>query len=191
MVRRGVKAILQYVEIKAAKFLGAIELQLPHDLMELVLAVARAHVLEIGVGNAQLVAVQLQQFGRGHSVSPRVEIRRVGEKEAQRVANAPIAFDDTLEDLVGNRKIAGIVGRADPQSKHLGTESAPHLLRRYDVALGLRHFLAMPIYREPMREERLVRRHTIEHGRSQQRRMEPAAMLIRSLEVEIGRKACY
>ena len=35
--RRGVKAILQYVEIKTAQLLRAIELQLPHDLMELVL----------------------------------------------------------------------------------------------------------------------------------------------------------
>src|SRR5216683_103682 len=120
MDRHRVKAIFQYVEIKTAQFLGAIELQLPNDLMELVLAVARTHVLEIGVGNAQLVAVQLEQFGHGHSVSLRVEICRVGEKEAQRVANAPIALDDTLEDLVGNRKITGIVGRADPQSKNLG-----------------------------------------------------------------------
>ena len=52
MASGGVKAILQHVEIKTAQFLGAIELKLPHDLMELVFAVARAHVLEIGVGNA-------------------------------------------------------------------------------------------------------------------------------------------
>ena len=79
MGRRGVQAILQYIEIKPPQFFGAIELQLPHHLMELVVAVARAHILEIGVGNAQLVAIQLQQFGHGHSVSPRVEIGRVGK----------------------------------------------------------------------------------------------------------------
>src|ERR1700692_878793 len=112
MAPRGGKAILSYSKIKTPQLLGAIELQLPHDLMELILVVARTHVLEIGVGNAKLVAIQLEQFGRRNGVPLRVEIGRVGEKEARLVADAPIAFDDTLEDLVGNRKITGIVGRA-------------------------------------------------------------------------------
>src|SRR5450759_2221991 len=109
MRSRGVKASIQDIEIKATQLLGAIELQLAHDRMELVLAVARTHVLEKSVGNAKLVAVQLEQFGHGDGVSRCVEIGGVGEKEAQRVANAPIALDDTLEDLVRNRKIAGVV----------------------------------------------------------------------------------
>src|ERR1700687_2883715 len=90
----GVKAILQDVEIKATQLLGAIELQLAHDRMELVLVVARAHVLEKSVGNAKLVAVQLEQFGHGDGISRRVEIGGAGETGGARAANAQIALRD-------------------------------------------------------------------------------------------------
>src|ERR1019366_4728466 len=129
----GVKAILQYVEIKTAEFLGAIELQLAHDQVELVPAVAGPHIREITIGDAKLVAVQLEQFGHGDGIPLRVEVGGIREKEAQRITNAPIAFDDPLEDFVGNGKVAGIVRRADPQSQDLGAERVPYLLRRHDV----------------------------------------------------------
>ena len=40
-----------------------------------------------------------------------------------------------------------------------------------------------------MRQQRLVRRHAVEHARRKQRRMEPAAVLVGAFEIEVGRKA--
>src|SRR5687768_8811991 len=40
-----------------------------------------------------------------------------------------------------------------------------------------------------MREQRLVRRNAVEHARDEKRRMEPAAMLVGTLEIQVGGEA--
>ena len=45
-----------------------------------------------------------------------------------------------------------------------------------------------PSTTKPCVSKALVGRHAVQHARHQQRRMEPAAMLVRAFEIEIGRK---
>ena len=56
------------------------------------------------------------------------------------------------------------------------------------VAERLRHLAAFAVDGEAVRQQRVVRRAAVEHRRGQQRRMEPAAMLVRAFEIQIGRE---
>src|SRR3546814_11218035 len=66
----------------------------------------------------------------------------------------------------------------------------PTLFRSADrVAERLRHFEALGIHGEAMREDGLIRRLSARAAAFEQRRLEPAAMLVAAfeIEVEIGR----
>ena len=57
------------------------------------------------------------------------------------------------------------------------------------LPLRLRHLAAFAVDDEAVRQQRLVRRHAVQHARHEQRRVEPAAVLVGAFEIEIGREA--
>ena len=69
--------------------------------------------------------------------------------------------------------------------------SAPYwshdLLRRDDVAERLRHLAALLVEREAVGQHGVVGRAAARAAALQQRGMEPAAMLVRAFEIEVGR----
>src|SRR3546814_2055328 len=63
----------------------------------------------------------------------------------------------------------------------------PTLFRSSDlVAERLRHFEALGIHGEAMREDGLIRRLSARAAAFEQRRLEPAAMLVAAFEIEVG-----
>ena len=74
---------------------------------------------------------------------------------------------------------------------HRRRMSAPylshHLLRRGDVAERLRHLPALLVQDEAVRQHRLERGDAAGADRFQQRRLEPAAMLVRAFQIEVRR----
>ncbi len=71
--------------------------------------------------------------------------------------------------------------------------SAPYFLmivRGLDAVAGaLRHGLALAVEQEAVREHGLVRGPSLQRGAGEQRRVEPAAVLVGALQVEVDREA--
>ena len=116
----------------------------------------------------------------------RVEIGGIGKQEAKRIADAPVALDHALEYFVGDEQLARVVGAADPQPEDLRAQRVGHFLRRHHIALRLRHLAALAVDDEAVGQQALVGRLAVGHAGHQQRGMEPAAMLVRALQVEVG-----
>ena len=80
-------------------------------------------------------------------------------------------------------QIVGIIGRRHPQPQNIGARFGDHVLRRDDVAVGLRHLVALLVEHEAVRQHDVVGRMAARAAALEQRRMEPAAMLVRTFEV--------
>ena len=196
--RRRVEAVLEDVEVERAQVLRAEDLQLGDHRVELVDAVVAAleHAarrvqaaddlgLQLG-GACQRPAVDLQHLGERHRVGGGVEVAGVGEQEAQRVADPPVGIDDARQDLVVDRQVAGVVGRGAPEADDLGAELGGRLAQADEVAQALAHLAARAVDREAVGQEAAVGRVALERAGDQQRRVEPAAVLVVAFEVEVG-----
>src|SRR2546426_5807623 len=105
-----VEPVLEDVEEERAEVLGAERLQLLRHQVELVALVVRGNLLLRARRHGERIAVDLEQLVDRHGVPRGVEVRGVGEQEAQRVAHAAIALHHVLQDLVGDEQLARVVG---------------------------------------------------------------------------------
>ena len=92
-----------------------------------------------------------------------------------------------LQDLRPDALVLGVVGADHPQAQDVGAVLVAHRLRRGDVAQRLRHLAALLVEREAVRQHAVVGRAAARAAALEQRGMEPAAMLVRALEIEVGR----
>ncbi len=67
-------------------------------------------------------AVELEQVLDRHEILRSIEVGRVGEQEAQRVAHAAVAFDDALENRLAEAELARVVGGGDPETEDFSAE---------------------------------------------------------------------
>ena len=77
--------------------------------------------------------------------------------------------------------------RTHPQTQNVGTELLADLEWVDDVAKGLGHLAAILIDREPTAHDRFEGGLVIGSHAREQRRLEPATMLVGTLEVHVGR----
>ena len=110
------------------------------------------------------------------------------EQIAERVAQAAVVVRHELQRCFADALVLGIVA-ADhhPQAQDVGAVGLHHVLRRRRVAERLRHLAALLVEREAVRHHRLVGRAAARAAGFQQRGMEPAAMLVRAFEIDVGR----
>ena len=92
-----------------------------------------------------------------------------------------------LQDLRADALVLGVVGADHPQAQDVGAVLVAHRLRRGDVAQRLRHLAALLVEREAVRQHAVVGRAAARAAALEQRGMEPAAMLVGALEIEVGR----
>ena len=124
----------------------------------------------------------------------RVVVVEIRQKDAQRVANASVGIRETREDFLRERNIVGEVHTADPQAQEVGSVFV-HIMvgvRGFLISTGsgLRDFLAgIDIHHESMREHGAVGGAVIEGYGSHKRTLEPSAVLVGGLQVEIGGEA--
>src|SRR5450759_4737963 len=109
-----VQPVLENIEVKPAQILGAETLQLLRHEMEIVIVVVAHHFLLQGLHERERIAVDLQPLFERQRVRLGVEVGGIGEQETQRVADAAVALDHALQDLVGDRQFARIVGCGHP-----------------------------------------------------------------------------
>ena len=105
------------------------------------------------------------------------------EHPAHRVAQLAVGLDEGLEDLRADAQVVGIVGRRHPQAQDVGAAVLDDVLRRGDVALRLRHLLALLVEDEAVREDDVEGRAAARAAALEERGMEPAAVLVRALEI--------
>ena len=152
-------------------------------------------------------------IGRGRLAHPRIQLRhavqhpafqlgqvvvgnglRIGktveaaEQPAQRVADAPVQLCLLLEDLRADAEVQRGVRIHHPQAQDVGAVLLRDLLRGGDVAERLRHFPALLIEHEAMRQHCAEGCDAIGTDALQERGIEPAAMLVGPLQVEVRRE---
>ena len=84
------------------------------------------------------------------------------------------------------RRSCGEVRRRDPQAEDVRAVLVGDGLRQDHVADRLRHLVAFAVEHEAGGQHLVVRRAAARGAAFQQRRLEPAAMLVRAFEIEIG-----
>ena len=131
-------------------------------------------------------ALQLRHVGLGHALRLAEPIQGA-QQPAQRVAQPAIQLGLLLQDLLADPHVLAGVGGHHPQPQDIGAVLVVHLLGGHHIAERLAHLAALLVHHEAMRQHRLERRHPARAHGLQQRGMEPAAMLVRTLQIQIGR----
>ena len=107
-----------------------------------------------------------------------LEVMQRAEHPADRVAQLAVGLDGVLEDFRADALVVGIVGGAHPQPQDVGAGLRHDLLRLDGVADRLRHLAAVLVQREAVGQHDVERRAAAGAAAFQQRRLEPAAMLV-------------
>ena len=137
-------------------------------------------------GAAQGKAINFQQIGIGHGVFCGVKIAHVGQQETQGVANAAIGIDHTRQNFVIDVEVARVIGRGHPQAHNFCAHLVGNFLRRHHIAQALAHLAALTVGGKAMGQQTFVRRAIVECTTEQQRTVEPAAVLVVALQIQVG-----
>ena len=108
--RRGVLTILDDVQVETAQLLHAEIVHLGVDVPEPVFAVMLLQLALQQRGTVNRPTIQRQHFFGRQDVGGRVEAGQVGKQEARSVTDTPVGVRAALQDLVGNRHFARVVG---------------------------------------------------------------------------------
>ena len=111
----------------------------------------------------------------------------IAEQIAQRVPELAIGLDIGLDDLRADAEVLGVVRAHGPEPQDLGARLADHVLRRHHVAERFRHLAPVLVDDEAVRHHRVIGRAAARAACLEQRGLEPAAMLVRAFEIEVGR----
>ena len=155
------------------------------DALEVERLMARTHRLVDLRQSVQHPALQLGQLGVRH-FRPLV-VRQRAEHPAQPVAQLAVGVDGRLEDLGPNALVLGVVHARHPQAEDVGARLLDDVLRGDDVAERFRHLAPVLGHREAVGQHRVVGRTPARAARFEQGRVEPAAVLVRALQIEVGR----
>ena len=157
------------------------------DLVEFEFLVGLLHGLVAAGHHVQGVAVERQQVVEGHAVG-RIEVVQVREQVAAGVADAPVGVNEPVQGLVGDADVLLVVGGGHPHAQDLRAELVDDLLRGDDVADGFRHLAPFGVDHVAVGQDGLVGGHVAGAHRGEQGGMEPAAVLVRAFQVQVGRE---
>ena len=154
--------------------------------VELIVVVGAPHALDQLAQAQERPPVQLVELIVGYAVPLGIEVGERAEQEPARVADTPVRIGQAIEDLLGDADVLRIVFCRHPQAQHLGAVLRDQLLGRDRVAARLGHLAAVAVDEEAVREHGAIRRRVARADRLEQRGVEPAAVLVRALEVHVG-----
>ena len=180
--RFAIQRVLAHVEIERRQF-GVHEVRERSDHGLVVeRRIGLAHDRALPGELMQHQALQLRHLIERHRLVALVVMQRA-EHPADRVAQLAIGLDHVLQDFRADALIVGIVGGAHPQPQDVGARLRDHLLRLDGVAERLRHFAAVLIERETVSQHVVIGRAAAGAAAFQQRGVEPAAVLVRALQI--------
>ena len=166
---RGVLTILDDIQVEGAHLDRAELHQTLHHFVEIVVGVSLLDILLRRQRTADRPAIQHHHVFRRHAVGARLEPVQVGQQEARGVADAAIRVGGTLEDLVGHRDFAGVIGRRHPQAQNVAAQLVHHVLRADGVADRLGHLAALAVDGEAVGQHFFIRRLAFHRGGDHQR----------------------
>ena len=155
--------------------------------MELAGVVRREHPRRDLAVPREGVGVELVEGTLGDGVLRRLEVVEVRQQVADRVADLAVALRDPLDHVVGDPHVLAVVDHDGPHPQDLGPVRVDELLRVDVVAEALRDLLPLGVDGEAVGDDRVVGRAAPRRDADQQRRVEPAAVLVGALEVDVGR----
>src|SRR5262245_24947331 len=112
-----------------------------------------------------------------------MEVRQTAEHPTYGIAQLAICFDRGLENFTTDAQVIGIVRRTDPHAQDIGTRLTDNVLRRGHVAERFRHLATLLVEHETVRQHHIERRASTRAAGFEERRVEPAAMLIAAFEI--------
>ncbi len=121
--------------------------------------------------------LRLDPFGR-------IVMGQRPQQPAQRVAEAAVVIRQLLQHAFADAQIAGIVFRDDPEPQDLSAVFLVHFRRNDDIAQRFRHLAAVLGHDETVGQNGVIGRTAARAATFQQRGMEPAAMLVRSFQIQ-------
>src|SRR5450830_1423977 len=187
----GVLAVLDDVEVETAQLLHAEVVNLRIDIPEAVFTVV---LLQLALQQQSTVhgpTVQGEHFLGRQDVGGRVETGQVRQHEACGITDTTVGIGAALQDLLRHGHLARIIGRGDPQAHDVGAQGVIDLLRRDHIAQGLGHLAAVFVDGETVGQQFAVRCVVVDGTTGQQRRVEPATVLVRTFQVQVGARAGF
>jgi len=123
-----------------------------------------------------------------HRVLGKIEIEEIRKLVAEGVAEKPIGLADVLENLVVDRDVVAEILRCDPEADDIGAMLGDVGVAglRLLVGAALRDLLAGLVDDEAVGEDGLVGRAAEGDHARPKGRLEPPAVLVAALEVEVG-----
>ena len=183
--RIAIEAVLADVEIDRRQIGGCEGEECLEHALEVVARVAVAD-LRVELGHA----VQDPFFKLGHGIGGDLlgvrEILEVAQEEPQGVAQAAVAVGGAFQDLFADPEVNGVVGLRDPEAQDVGAVFVDHGLRGDGIAKRLGHLHALFVQSEAVGQNAAVRRAALGAAGLQHRGVEPAAVLVGALKVEVG-----
>ena len=182
----GVEAVFEDVEVERAEvgvyvlvecLIGAVELEVVVGFADLCVELG-------GAGEDELVeGLHLREVD---GVGGGVEVVEVAEEEAQGVAQLAVVVADALHDVFAGDDILAEVDGGDPETDDLAAETLGDVDRINAVADGLRQGRAVLFEGPADCSGHSIWCVTTEADRVEKRGLEPAAVLITALGIEIG-----
>ena len=141
------------------------------------------------IENVHDIAVNRLEILISNHVLLRIEVFRIdiAEQEAEGIADLAVLFRDLLDVGIAQTDILGKVGNHNPQTEHIRAVDVDDIHRVNTIAQGLGHLFTLGIADITMGQDGLVRGPAVGGCADDQRRIEPASVLIRTLEVQITR----
>ena len=184
----GVLPVLDDIEVKTTH-LGTTEVvDLLVDQVELITLVGVLNLLLQLPCTIHCPAIKLDHLLRCNTIGDRIEAVEIGQQETVGIADAAIGIRSALEDLIGDRHLTTVIGGRHPQPDDIGTEEIHHLLRTNHIAERFRHLVALGIDGETVGQHPGIRRTVVDRHRREQGRLEPTAVLVGPLKIEIRRE---
>ena len=185
--RVAIERVLADVEIEGAE-LDIHEIAEQRDDAAVVIFLVGSPHLAIELGQpVQHELLELGHVAEIHGIV-RAVMGQIADQPAHGVAQLAIGIHRGLDDVLAQAQIFRIVGGRDPEAQYIGAILLDDVLRGDGVAQRLAHLAAFAVHGEAVRQHTLVRSMAIGGAAFEERRMEPAAMLVRALQIERGRE---
>src|SRR5882724_511519 len=184
--RLSVEAVLQNVEVEGAEVHDTVVMDGVIDAVEFVAGVPFAALGNEFGGAIEHPTIDFLELIVRKSVARGIEIAEIAKGEAEGVANFPVGFAELRHHALAHFYIGLIFHRADPETEQVG---AP-LFADFDgidrVAERFGHWAALLVESPAVRDDAAIRRSVAHAGGNEKRAVEPAAILIGTLEINVG-----
>src|SRR5262245_40330334 len=107
-----------------------------------------------------------------------MEVCKTAEHPTYGVAQLAVRFDGRLENFRPDPQVVCVVRGTYPHPQNIGAGLTDHILGRGDVAERLGHLATLLVEHETVRQHDIEGRASARAAGFEQRRVEPAAMLI-------------